>query len=703
MPDANAVAATCSAVSAAATAETGTLGSWAAAATATAVAPNAAPVIVTPLTTTAVAATCTLETLSGSVDVGLVSVATKGASATAVAPFPAVTITGGTRDEPEAPDQTETKLDRSALEVLVTYAGLRVVTSDDYTHRYGARQTNYYLCPWTLSTPGRGRLLMTSEDAETLKGKKANDGYDLVLQVGAETVTLKNIYWIKMRPLMTFQEEAVLADTPADQPGLWEIEIGDKRLVHLMHYGSNAFNVLDPSSGEFYESTQRLHLGDDEEDPEDDFYLPYTYLEAVEKVLNDLGFLPEEPDFELPILPNAKPENIAYREIPLAMQVDFLLHEVGLVVKHDPRVDSENDYIWPDEDEATPYSIEKVHDEEYLTVLREANLFRRISGGSSILNRAMLLPETWRVVSPPEGSMDFSEEWPSVEIASDVATPAPGTDVALHNSRLIKSADTPDSMIAGEIAYHANTRVPAASINETYSGFIGGFLGAGALDTVAFYWNETPQTVIRMEAIRPLTTLMRNRRESLVKGEPCLVAHYQSGVATFSMSESGWIVSQLSGGGGGSIQLLYKSMGPDHLVCHSWDGVTEGEEDILVAKPFLLRRTPFDGLTRNGIAYTYSDDHQREAAAGDTTEPQVIVSPYVPGDIIYAAELAGGAHVIAYDASFPDGKKSLTLVDTDEGRSWARISTMVPSGYNIGTTVATVKAVAPDATVETTP
>ena len=58
-------------------------------------------------------------------------------------------------------------------------------------------------------------------------------------------------------------------------------------------------------------------------------------------------------------------------------------------------------------------------------------------------------------------------------------------------------------------------------------------------------------------------------------------------------------------GGVSSSQMKLVSVQEDHLVCRSWDGEVQGEDDVLVAKSWLLRRTPFDGKSRNGIDYTY--------------------------------------------------------------------------------------------------
>lgn len=92
----------------------------------------------------------------------------------------------------------------------------------------------------------------------------------------------------------------------------------------------------------------------------------------------------------------------------------------------------------------------------------------------------------------------------------------------------------------------------------------------------------------------------------------------------------------------------------DYLVCLTLDkqsdDITEGisgNSPIPVAKPYLLRKTPFDAnstaYTENAdgsgaqtIDYTYSDHVTREATDGDSTETQVITPAYFYGDEILA-------------------------------------------------------------------
>ena len=91
-----------------------------------------------------------------------------------------------------------------------------------------------------------------------------------------------------------------------------------------------------------------------------------------------------------------------------------------------------------------------------------------------------------------------------------------------------------------------------------------------------------------------------------------------------------------------------------------------GTTQILVARPWLLRRSPFDGGSWNGIGFTYSDDQTRTATQAATTEVQRITPAYVIGDVIFCAgQVYGGVGV-------DQGGLALVALDMNvDGRSWA--------------------------------
>jgi hypothetical protein len=91
------------------------------------------------------------------------------------------------------------------------------------------------------------------------------------------------------------------------------------------------------------------------------------------------------------------------------------------------------------------------------------------------------------------------------------------------------------------------------------------------------------------------------------------------------------------------------SVGYDHLVCRTWDGATQGSEDVLVAKPLELRKTGWHGATIDGVAYTYSSGTARSASKDGDSEDQVIGPPYTVSEttleIVAMAGIAGGTGV----------------------------------------------------------
>ena len=101
--------------------------------------------------------------------------------------------------------------------------------------------------------------------------------------------------------------------------------------------------------------------------------------------------------------------------------------------------------------------------------------------------------------------------------------------------------------------------------------------------------------------------------------------------------------------GGGSQQFKVKSIGNDHVICNTWDGVTLGTVDVVVAKPYHLRRSTWHSVTRDGWTYSYSTGSSRTATNGDSSATHVIFEAYAAGDVIYADRPVGGTGVTFND------------------------------------------------------
>lgn len=99
-----------------------------------------------------------------------------------------------------------------------------------------------------------------------------------------------------------------------------------------------------------------------------------------------------------------------------------------------------------------------------------------------------------------------------------------------------------------------------------------------------------------------------------------------------------------AGGGGAVIQTQITSIGDDHLVCVSLIGTIVGTTDILVAKNYLNRRTPFDGNTVGNYSYVNSTAVDRVVTIVSSVgfkEIQTIIPRYSVGDLVYATETTG--------------------------------------------------------------
>jgi hypothetical protein len=88
------------------------------------------------------------------------------------------------------------------------------------------------------------------------------------------------------------------------------------------------------------------------------------------------------------------------------------------------------------------------------------------------------------------------------------------------------------------------------------------------------------------------------------------------------------------GGGGGVITARVAEIGDDHLVCQTLDadGLDAGE--LLVAKPFWLRRSSLDGVTIDGWTYTWIADDEFEVANAQYTATALVSPPWVPDELL---------------------------------------------------------------------
>jgi hypothetical protein len=117
----------------------------------------------------------------------------------------------------------------------------------------------------------------------------------------------------------------------------------------------------------------------------------------------------------------------------------------------------------------------------------------------------------------------------------------------------------------------------------------------------------------------------------------------------------------------GLMQVRLVEHQADVVIVEPWDGAEAGES-FAAAKPYLLRTSPFDGGSWNGVSYSYASVSARTATLGGDSEDQVIVPAYVPGDLLYVARLGAGGSSVTDDAGAPVDWIDLNL----DARAWAK-------------------------------
>lgn len=121
-------------------------------------------------------------------------------------------------------------------------------------------------------------------------------------------------------------------------------------------------------------------------------------------------------------------------------------------------------------------------------------------------------------------------------------------------------------------------------------------------------------------------------------------------------------------------QFQITGMDGDYFEAKAYDGTTQTGSAIKIAKPFQLRRTPFDGEYISGlqVSYSYSSDTTRTATHDDEDEEQLVIPKYlIDFSVIFAVKpVAGSTGVTWFDGEgdVPIGWLDLNL----DARAWAR-------------------------------
>jgi len=115
-------------------------------------------------------------------------------------------------------------------------------------------------------------------------------------------------------------------------------------------------------------------------------------------------------------------------------------------------------------------------------------------------------------------------------------------------------------------------------------------------------------------------------------------------------------------------QIVNGSDGPDWLICKMYNMKTStaSTATYYVAKPWMLRRTPFHNSSFEGISYVYTNNTTRSATNGsNVTIVEVVTPSFGVGAIIKAAQPADGTGVTV-------GVQPV-LWEAEVDRQWAKL------------------------------
>ncbi len=141
--------------------------------------------------------------------------------------------------------------------------------------------------------------------------------------------------------------------------------------------------------------------------------------------------------------------------------------------------------------------------------------------------------------------------------------------------------------------------------------------------------------------------------------------------ALLSHTRVGTAVRPVPSAAGISVRRLFlRSVEDDYLSCTATND-PDDDTEILVAKPWKLRRTPWDGqvFTVEGsqLEFTYTSSTARTVSDGTESENQVITEPYIEEvDWIFA---------VSAETDVEDGSgNSIRLQELNtDARAWAKV------------------------------
>ena len=269
---------------------------------------------------------------------------------------------------------------------------------------------------------------------------------------------------------------------------------------------------------------------------------------------------------------------------------------------------------------------------------------RGVTGGTEIKSPALIATTAAITLSGEQTIDGVLTDESRVMVKDQTDTTANGIyDTATGSwTRAIDANDSLD-LVGGTEIY-----ITSGTVNGSTSWRISGS-GQIIIDTTAIVWvSSATYTTLSTTTVTATNVNTTNVTADLV-------------TSTAIVASTGTFGDINVTGGVRAVQVLtLSSADNDHLSCS--DGSTT---PLLVAKPYLLQRTPFDGSTYNGVVYTYSAQGTRSAVTTSATETQTITPDYVSGDTIYAIRVE----------SVTGSTAATTYLEIDQGRAWAYLTT----------------------------
>ncbi len=148
-----------------------------------------------------------------------------------------------------------------------------------------------------------------------------------------------------------------------------------------------------------------------------------------------------------------------------------------------------------------------------------------------------------------------------------------------------------------------------------------------------------------------------------------------TGAAEILWAEEGtgtkWAIIRLGAAPQTLIRVRVKEIFNNHLRCRAWDGATEGEDDILVAKPIKLRHllTEYPQLTALSTIDVNTVTATGNVEGQNATETWMTTPNYIVDDNLFIAPAKTGLMVSSVE---------LTFLDTNtDARRWAMFTDVV--------------------------